>query len=100
MMVTPQEVTGPINIGNPDEFTIRELAAILIERTGSKSKTLSAPLPSDDPRERQPNIAKARDLLSWETKLHLRNRLIKTISYFDNRQKQNEAWSIRSSAVR
>jgi UDP-glucuronate decarboxylase len=80
---TPHEFTGPINIGNPVEFKIRELADLVIELTGSKSKIISAPLPFDDPRQRQPDIRKARELLGWTPTTHLRAGLIKTINYFD-----------------
>ncbi len=83
MMDTPDDVTGPINIGNPNEFTIRELAEAVIELTGTKSRIISAPLPSDDPRQRQPDIGKARDVLGWEPLVQLREGLTKTIAYFD-----------------
>ena len=83
MMATPKDVTGPINIGNPNEFTIRELAELVIELTGAKGKLVFAPLPQDDPRQRQPDISKARATLGWEPKTQLREGLIKTIAYFD-----------------
>jgi UDP-glucuronate decarboxylase len=83
MMATPRSVTGPINIGNPNEFTIRELAELIIELTGSKSRIVTAPLPSDDPRQRQPDITKARELLGWLPRIQLREGLVKTIAYFD-----------------
>lgn len=83
MMGTPNDVTGPVNIGNPNEFTIRELAELVVELTGSKSKIVSARLPSDDPRQRQPDISRARQLLDWEPKTHLREGLQATIAYFD-----------------
>jgi UDP-glucuronate decarboxylase len=83
MMRTPHAVTGPVNIGNPTEFTIRELAELVIELTRSKSKIVFAPLPSDDPRQRQPNISKAKELLRWEPSTDLREGLMKTIAYFD-----------------
>lgn len=82
MMGTPAELTGPINIGNPDEFTIRQLAELVIEMTGSRSELLFKPLPSDDPRQRQPDIAKARALLDWEPTTRLRAGLERTIEYF------------------
>ncbi len=84
MMETPPDVTGPINIGNPHEFTIRELAELVIEMTGTKSKIRFEPLPSDDPRQRQPNISMAKSILEWEPKTQLRDGLTKTITYFDN----------------
>jgi UDP-glucuronate decarboxylase len=84
MMETPPDVTGPINIGNPREFTIRELAELIIEMTGAKSKLRFEPLPSDDPRHRQPDISMGRSILKWEPKIELREGLTKTIAYFDN----------------
>jgi UDP-glucuronate decarboxylase len=84
MMGTSSEVTGPINIGNPHEFTIRELAELIIGMTGTKSKIRFEPLPSDDPRQRQPDISMAKSILKWEPKTQLREGLTKTIAYFDN----------------
>jgi UDP-glucuronate decarboxylase len=83
MIDTSEDVTGPINIGNPDEFTIRELAELVIELTGTKGKIVFKPLPADDPRQRQPDISKAREVLGWEPKTHLRVGLVKTIGYFE-----------------
>jgi UDP-glucuronate decarboxylase len=83
MMNTPAEVTGPINIGNPGEFTIRELAELVIELTVSKSKLIFEALPSDDPRQRRPDISKAKAVLGWEPKTQLREGLIRTIAYFE-----------------
>lgn len=83
MMATDKETTGPINIGNPTEFTIRELAEMVVDITGSTSKLIFAPLPSDDPRQRQPDISKAKKVLDWEPKIALRQGLIKTVAYFD-----------------
>ena len=75
---------GPINIGNPGEFTIKELAEIVIDLTGSKSKITYHPLPKDDPMQRQPNITLAKKYLNnWEPKIQLKNGLEKTIKYFD-----------------
>ena len=84
MMATQPAVTGPINVGNPVEFTIRQLAELVIELTGSQSKIVFKPLPSDDPKQRQPDIAKARQELGWAPKIELRQGLTKTIAYFDN----------------
>ena len=84
MMNTGPEVTGPINIGNPTEFTIRELAELVIELTGSSSELVRAPLPSDDPRQRKPDITKASSVLDWRPKVALREGLIRTIAYFDD----------------
>jgi UDP-glucuronate decarboxylase len=82
MMGTANDITGPVNIGNPGEFTMLELAEKVIELTGSKSKITFEPLPADDPMQRQPNIDKAKELLNWEPKIHLEEGLIKTIKYF------------------
>ncbi len=76
--------SGPVNIGNPNEFTIRELAEQVIEMTGSKSKIIKMPLPSDDPKQRQPDITLAKQHLNWEPKVELREGLKKTIAYFDS----------------
>jgi UDP-glucuronate decarboxylase len=84
MMATGRETTGPINIGNPNEFTIRELAEQVVELTGSKSKLMFQPLPADDPSQRQPDISKARETLKWEPGVQLRDGLVKTIEYFDD----------------
>ncbi len=84
MMGTPADVTGPINIGNPGEFTIRQLAELVIELTGSRSRIVSRPLPADDPRQRRPDISKANELLGWQPTTSLREGLGKTIGYFDH----------------
>ncbi len=82
MMGTGSEVTGPVNLGNPVEFTIRELAELVIELTGSRSAIAYRPLPQDDPRQRQPEIAMARQTLGWEPRVALRTGLERTIAYF------------------
>lgn len=82
MMNTDDSVTGPINIGNPNEFTIRQLAEMVIELTGSKSKIVYLPAVADDPTQRQPTINKAREILHWEPTVQLRDGLRKTIDYF------------------
>ena len=84
MMETPPDVTGPINIGNPHEFTIRELAELIIKLTGTKSKLRFEPLPSDDPRQRQPDISEAKLTLNWKPKTQLGEGLTRTIAYFEN----------------
>ncbi len=86
LMDTGPEVTGPVNIGNPNEFTIRELADQVIALTGSRSEIVQHPLPTDDPRQRQPNIAKAKALLGWEPKVALVEGLGHTIEYFRQQQ--------------
>ncbi len=83
LMNTEPAVTGPINIGNPAEFTIRTLAEMVVELTGSSSAICYLPLPGDDPKQRCPDIAKARALLGWEPKLALREGLSLTIAYFE-----------------
>jgi UDP-glucuronate decarboxylase len=82
LMATPHEVTGPINIGNPKEFSILELAERVIALTGSRSELKRLPLPSDDPRQRQPDIARARTELGWAPKVELDEGLAATIDYF------------------
>jgi UDP-glucuronate decarboxylase len=83
LMNTGEEFTGPVNIGNPVEFTIMELANKVIEMTGSKSKIIYKPLPSDDPMQRQPDISLAKKELGWEPGISLEEGLKKTIVYFD-----------------
>ncbi|MGH6659415.1 MAG: UDP-glucuronic acid decarboxylase family protein [Sphingomicrobium sp.] len=83
LMDTGKGFTGPVNLGNPVEFTIRELAGEVLELTGSKSKLVEAPLPDDDPRQRQPDIGLAREKLGWEPKVALRDGLKETIAYFE-----------------
>jgi len=82
MMASRDEFTGPVNIGNPNEFTILQLAQMVIELTNSKSKIIRMSLPPDDPTQRQPNIELAKKELDWEPKIELREGLIKTIDYF------------------
>ena len=83
MMATDESVTGPINMGNPCEFTIRQLAEIVIALTNSGSKIVEKPLPQDDPRQRQPDITQAIETLGWKPKIQLSQGLKKTIAYFD-----------------
>jgi len=82
-MNTPDEVTGPINIGNPCEFTILELANLVIDLTASRSKLIFKPLPADDPRQRQPDITLAKKLLGWAPRIELKEGLESTIRYFE-----------------
>ena len=84
LMDSPDTVMGPINLGNPVEFTIRQLAEQVIALTGSKSKMEFCPLPADDPKQRQPDISRARSVLGWEPKVPLEDGLKKTIAYFDD----------------
>jgi UDP-glucuronate decarboxylase len=83
LMNTPDDFTGPVNLGNPGEFTIRELAEQVITLTGSKSKLVFKPLPSDDPMQRCPDISLAKQRLGWEPTVRLRDGLTKTIVYFE-----------------
>jgi UDP-glucuronate decarboxylase len=82
LMATPRGVTGPMNIGNPVEFTIRELAELVITAVGGKSKLVFSDLPQDDPRQRRPDISLAKSTLDWEPKVQLREGLDLTVSYF------------------
>lgn len=83
LMATPDDVTGPVNIGNPHETTIRELAELILELTGSASPLVYRPLPQDDPMQRCPDITLARELLGWEPTVELKTGLMRTIEYFD-----------------
>ena len=82
MMETPRGFTGPVNIGNPGEYTMLELAETVIRMTGSRSKLIHQPLPSDDPRQRRPDISLAQDKLSWSPTISLQDGLAPTIAYF------------------
>jgi UDP-glucuronate decarboxylase len=83
LMESSEAITGPINLGNPVEFTIRELAELTISLTGSSSRLVHQPSPQDDPKQRQPDISKAQDLLGWSPKVQLRQGLLNTIEYFE-----------------
>jgi UDP-glucuronate decarboxylase len=83
LMSSPAEVTGPINLGNPAEFTIKALAELVIDITGSKSKLTYLPLPQDDPKQRQPDITLAKQRLGWQPSVPLRDGLRHTIAYFE-----------------
>jgi UDP-glucuronate decarboxylase len=78
---------GPVNLGNPVEFTIKELAQKVIDMTGSSSKMINEPLPSDDPTQRQPDISLAKEKLNWEPTVALEEGLKKTIAYFEEQLK-------------
>ena len=82
LMAAPDEVTGPINIGNPGEYTIRQLAEAVVRLTGAKSDFIVKPLPQDDPLQRCPDITKARTLLNWAPTVQLEEGLKRTIAYF------------------
>jgi UDP-glucuronate decarboxylase len=83
LMKSPDDVTGPLNLGNPEEITMRELAALTIQQTGSRSKIVHRPLPQDDPRQHRPDISRANTLLGWGPRTPLLQGLARTISYFD-----------------
>jgi UDP-glucuronate decarboxylase len=85
LMSSPAEFTGPMNAGNPVEFTILELAELVIELTGSNSGIVREPLPGDDPKQRRPDISIAKDNIGWVPEIKLREGLEKTIAYFDKR---------------
>lgn len=89
IMATGDDFTGPVNFGNPNEFTIKQLAEKVIELTGSKSKVIFEPLPSDDPMQRKPDISLARRELDWEPTIQLEEGLQKTIAYFDGLMKSS-----------
>jgi UDP-glucuronate decarboxylase len=82
LMEAPAAVSVPVNIGNPDEFTILELAQLVLDMTGSRSRLVSLPLPIDDPKQRRPDITRAREVLGWQPEVALREGLVPTLSYF------------------
>jgi UDP-glucuronate decarboxylase len=94
LMATPEEVTGPVNIGNPVEFSMLELATLVIELTGARSRIVHGPRPQDDPRQRQPDIALAEKLLSWKPQVQLREGLARTISYFEGLLADNDVRTV------
>jgi len=94
LMATQDRVTGPINIGNPIECSMIELAAMIIELTGSRSRTVHRPLPENDPRQRRPDISRAQELLAWAPHIRLRDGLIRTISYFEKLLSENEVRAV------
>jgi UDP-glucuronate decarboxylase len=83
LMATPADVTGPVNMGNPTEFTIMELASQVIDLVGSRSRIVHRPLPENDPKQRQPDISRANELLDWKPHIPLKEGLVKTIAYFE-----------------
>jgi UDP-glucuronate decarboxylase len=102
LMQTPDEVTGPVNLGNPVEFTIGQLAETVISLTGSSSKIAYRPLPEDDPRQRCPDISLAQSLLGWAPRVQLRDGLMKTIEYFERLLRQvprDERLAVRSATA-
>ena len=83
LMDSPAEISGPMNLGNPEEFTIKELAGLVLEMTGSKSELIHHPLPVNDPVMRRPDITFAKEALGWEPSVRLQQGLLETINYFD-----------------
>jgi len=83
-MNTPRGITGPVNLGNPNEISILDLARLIIDLTGSRSRIVFKPLPQDDPRRRCPDITLAREKLGWKPKIDLMTGLKKTVEYFSN----------------
>jgi len=88
LMGTPAEVTGPVNLGNPVEFSVLELARMVIDLTASPSRIVHRPRPEDDPKQRRPDISRAEDLLSWKPCTMLKDGLVNTIVYFDRLRAQ------------
>jgi len=84
-METPDTIHGPINLGNPVERTVKNLAELVIEKTKSKSKIIYLELPQDDPKQRKPDISKARNILNWEPKMDIDEGLENTIKYFQTK---------------
>ncbi|CAK8718302.1 UDP-glucuronate decarboxylase [Candidatus Electrothrix aarhusensis] len=95
LMDTEDGFAGPVNTGNPSEFTILQLAENVIEMTGAKSEIIFESLPQDDPQQRQPDISLAKEKLGWEPKVSLREGLVPTIAYFDNFLRGIDTWSVR-----
>lgn len=89
LMESPADFTGPVNLGNPNEYTIRELAEKIIAMTGSKSVIVERPLPGDDPAQRQPDISLAMEKLEWEPNIHLEQGLAQTVGYFQKLLKES-----------
>ena len=97
LMETDADVTGPINLGNPNEFTIAELAELIIEISGSRTKLTYADLPTDDPKQRQPDISRANETLGWNPIVELRDGLARTIAYFEDLLSRSGMTSIGTS---
>jgi len=98
-MMSKEGFYGPVNLGNPIEFTVRELAEKILAITGSKSRLIEKPLPADDPRQRKPDISLAQQQLDWTPRIQLDEGLVKTIHYFDrllgSESKQKKLFSLR-----
>jgi len=94
LMATKDQITGPINIGNPTEFSMLQLASTVIEMTGSRSRVVHRPLPENDPRQRRPDISRAQELLSWSPRTQLKEGLIRTIAYFEKLLGDNDVRAV------
>jgi UDP-glucuronate decarboxylase len=94
LMATDESVTGPINIGNPGEFSILQLATMVVDMTGSRSRTVHRPLPQNDPRQRRSDISRAQELLSWQPRTPLKEGLIRTIAYFEKLLSDNSVATV------
>ena len=99
LMGSGDEVTGPVNLGNPGEFTIAELAAQVIDLTGSASRIVNRPLPQDDPKQRRPDIDLARKVLGWKPAVPLREGLVKTIAYFEGLLQTSRAQAVIRAGI-
>lgn len=97
LLMRSEVADSPVNIGNPCEFTMEELAHLILEITGSRSPIIRLPLPIDDPKRRKPDISKAQELLDWQPKVSLREGLIRTIEYFDGELKKQPATAISAA---
>src|SRR5262249_53829902 len=95
-MDAPKTLTGPINLGNPNEFSMRQLADEILMQVGSRSRLVFRPLPADDPKQRRPNIDLARAHLDWSPQIQLREGLAKTIAYFDMMLSRGELEQLRA----
>lgn len=98
LMAAPRGMTGPINLGNPGEFTIRQLAETVVEMTGARSRLIHRPLPQDDPRQRRPDLARAKAELDWQPTTALRDGLARTIAYFRSLMNVPEVTPVRAKA--
>ena len=99
LMRAPDEVTGPVNLGNPTEFTVAQLADTVLRLTGSRSPLVYRPLPGDDPRQRRPQISRARELLDWRPRVDLETGLERTIAYFDAQLRRDGAKPLQTAAT-
>ena len=99
LMASDDIITGPMNIGNPNEFTIRELAEGVISAIGSKSRIVYRPLPQDDPKRRKPDISYAKKTLSWQPEIQLKEGLIKTIEYFEECIRKENGFKLRNHKI-